>query len=564
MAQGVRPLKKLLLAVLLLELALRLTYSRRRSVLPKTIKYDRELGYVLKPDFAGHSPYPGCPDVGYRGAPLQKADIALVADSIVYGVEVPDRSTLAAHLERLSGLKVANLAVTGYGTTQQRLLFERCGRSLSPRLVVTVPYFNDPLDNAQFETWRSSAAAQGLPFAKWCMTLGVPWPSARCDALTALNRLALGDALVHTLARRVKLETMPRSGLEAMCAGLRGQAAVLPAQWRRYPEALAELKACLKVPTLELPELPLGRVHKHWTADGHLAAAEHLWRFLLREGLVEPPPARAPSGVAPKGRFVSVCDRRDPILGHAYAPGCAGWRVWNGRPVWMSYNALGLRDKDYGPRRGLRLLVVGGSVVAGSGLEEQDSPPRAFERALRRRGLAAEVINGAGEGWTGRQSTLALPAALEAYRPDAVVYYLPSHHVFADYAGDSRVLASWRLRGFDDLVGPTLENLRSMREKSPRLLVAFAPEPLDSQRRVIHRKAPFWERRLVKPFRYDGALLEKRLRDQGFEVLTLPVVERRLDGDYHWDAEGSAAFGEALAERFVSAWRRRAPSPTAR
>lgn len=299
----------------------------RRAVLPRAILGDRELGYALRPAYARdlsngpgrlavrHEAYPACPELGYRGsAEDARADIAVVGDSIVYGAEVDQQATMTAQLERLSGRRTLNLAVTGYGTTQELLLYRRCGGELSPRLVLVLPFVNDPLDNLHFEEWRRSGAAQGLPFAKWCRIFGIPWPSMTCTALTAVNaRFTLGDIVVHRLARRIKLDSLNDEGAAArgvttMCrdlgelqdlARVRGArlAAVFPEHWTLMgsPQraALARLRACARsrgVPFLDLGSEPapppLGRLDWHWTEAGHRDAAEKIWRFISKEKLL--------------------------------------------------------------------------------------------------------------------------------------------------------------------------------------------------------------------------------------------------------------------------------------
>lgn len=290
------------------------------------------------------------------------------------------------------------------------------------------------------------------------------------------------------------------------------------------------------------------------------------------------------------GEFASVCDRPDAELGHSYAPGCSGWRVWAGSRAWMSYNSLGLRDKDYAARPApgvVRVLATGGSIITGSGLAESEAPARALERGLRGRGLRSEVVNAASEGYTGRQNAVALKALLKAYSPQAVVYYLPQHHVFTDrslspdprvraWESWRRVLASWRLAlrrdpgaRLDDLLSPTLVGLRRMRENSresgARFFVAYGGEDLDAERRGPSRGPGSWARLLegllVRDFRVEGARLEERLRREGFELLSLARArpelespENRLRGDYHWNARGAVIFGESVAEEFVRTW----------
>ncbi len=335
----------------------------------------------------------------------------------------------------------------------------------------------------------------------------------------------------------------------------------------------------------------------------------------------------APAGAADAPRLdssnkglIDVCSRfQQPLVWHRRAPDCAGWGVRAGRRVLMSYNGLGLRDKDYPPRPApgvLRVLVAGGSITIGSGLEEAESPPRAFERALRRRGLRAEVIDAAGEGYITWQNEVLLEGLLKAYSPRAVVYHLPSQHIFTDVATRpllrvergralglrpppfplkqlglraptrllfiyqeqwQRIAASRRLSRLppealaEALLEPTLEDLKAMRDvaaaRGASFHVVYAAEEANADYYVLPGH-PFWlaglaQKLLISPFRVDGAVILARLRAAGLDVLDLSAERaaleapaHRIAGDYHWNAAGAELFGEAAAREFSKRQRR--------
>jgi lysophospholipase L1-like esterase len=78
---------------------------------------------------------------GYRGAlagPPQPGveRVLVLGDSIAFGLDVGDRETFAALLERPGRREVLNLAVQGYGTDQQALRLEHEGLALAPDVVV--------------------------------------------------------------------------------------------------------------------------------------------------------------------------------------------------------------------------------------------------------------------------------------------------------------------------------------------------------------------------------------------------------------------------------------------
>lgn len=277
-----------------------------------------------------------------------------------------------------------------------------------------------------------------------------------------------------------------------------------------------------------------------------------------------------------------------PSLIYRRRPGCSGWIQRAGNKVWMAYNDLGLRDRNYGgrPAQGtMRVLFIGGSLITAPGLPEEDTPPRAFERDLRRRGLAVEVINASGEGYTSWQNAARLQEFLDAYSPQFVVYHLSAHYVFTDRVvwndlrhieGEivgrktlleflppplslffsrmryplflarnyreqwGRIGISWKLAAIadpkdklDDLMGPTLRELEQMRRlcrsAGARLYVVYDGAEVNADQYPLV-KTVLWIARFaqwvcVRNFRFEGSVVESRLRGEdarsGFEVLSL-------------------------------------------
>lgn len=300
-----------------------------------------------------------------------------------------------------------------------------------------------------------------------------------------------------------------------------------------------------------------------------------------------------------------ACVQFDAQVGYRRRSDCSGWTTRAGRRVLMRYNRLGLRDKDYPPRPApgvLRVLATGGSLVTGSGLEEKDSPPRALERALARRGIRAEVIDAAVEGYSSWENAGRLKEYLTVYSPKAVVYHLSSHYIFTDRARRpdrapvpgrlafllrgyveqwDRVEASRRLvsldvpsRKLDDLLAPTLADLRRMqdlcRAAGARFFIAYGDEEVNADQFVQPLRPPLVarlaQRFAIRPFRFDGAAVAERLHEEGFDVLPLsadqPELEspsNRLPGDYHWNESGAALFGDAVARELAKALATGAP-----
>lgn len=293
------------------------------------------------------------------------------------------------------------------------------------------------------------------------------------------------------------------------------------------------------------------------------------------------------------------CVRYHPEALTARRPNCSGEAVIAGRTIGVSYNALGLRDRNYrkqAPPGVKRVLFIGGSLAFGSGLQEPATAPRRLEAALRGRGRRVEVINAAVEGYTGWQNAVRLQEYLDAYHPDVVVHHVAGHYLFTDLAATrsnrplQRLLLARRLsarpliaarhsllvygelwrrarssralaalpeeRRFDALAEPTLADLRRMRAQAEaagaRFFVAYGAPSIDSELLHLRGREPSafagWiQARLVKPFRFDGSELEDRLRREGFAVLPLPPRPPTLAGDFHWNEEGAALVGETLA-----------------
>jgi hypothetical protein len=100
---------------------------------------------------------------GFRNpVSLRRADVALVGDSYVEGAYVSDDETVAIRLQELTGLTVANLGVSGYGSLQELKVLERYALPLEPRMVAWFFFEGNDLDDDQsFED--AMAYEHGVP-----------------------------------------------------------------------------------------------------------------------------------------------------------------------------------------------------------------------------------------------------------------------------------------------------------------------------------------------------------------------------------------------------------------
>jgi len=132
-------------------------------------------GLFLHDDLLGHVPNPGFSGPGFgrsfhtidadgfrscgeRPAPVEGSDegsILTVGDSFTYGDEVRDEETWPAQLQRLTGRRVLNGGVTGYGFDQMVLRAEQLAAAHNPSVLV-VGFIVDDVRRAEMRRmwWR--------------------------------------------------------------------------------------------------------------------------------------------------------------------------------------------------------------------------------------------------------------------------------------------------------------------------------------------------------------------------------------------------------------------------
>ena len=110
--------------------------------------HDDTLGYVPRPGYATADVHIGSDGLRATGEALAGAPILAVGDSYTYGEEVKDAETWPAHLQRLTGRRVLNAGVAGYGFDQIVLRAEKLVPALRPSAVV-VSFIADDLRRAE-------------------------------------------------------------------------------------------------------------------------------------------------------------------------------------------------------------------------------------------------------------------------------------------------------------------------------------------------------------------------------------------------------------------------------
>ena len=83
------------------------------------------------------------------------------------------------------------------------------------------------------------------------------------------------------------------------------------------------------------------------------------------------------------------------------------------------------RGKEPGRRRPgcVRIVCIGGSTTYGHGLGANDTWPAALQRALREKGIAADVINAGVPGYGSHQSLLRYRRDIASLEPDLLLIY---------------------------------------------------------------------------------------------------------------------------------------------
>ncbi len=121
------------------------------------IRFDEELGFTVRPDLKVYfnteefRTLVTTNSMGFRDdeASMKDPAILILGDSLAFGWGVEDDEVCEKALEEMSGLKVLNMSVPGYGTFQEFLLLRRWEKThdISGKTVLFLLYPNDLLDN---------------------------------------------------------------------------------------------------------------------------------------------------------------------------------------------------------------------------------------------------------------------------------------------------------------------------------------------------------------------------------------------------------------------------------
>lgn len=104
---------------------------------------DNILKWRLKPGSTGHD------DWGYRNSSVPAtADIVILGDSQTYSNNAPSGSSWPATVQKLTGRRVYNMALGGYGPVQYYYLLDHKAVELNPSIVAVGFYFGNDIRDA--------------------------------------------------------------------------------------------------------------------------------------------------------------------------------------------------------------------------------------------------------------------------------------------------------------------------------------------------------------------------------------------------------------------------------
>lgn len=124
--------------------------------------FDSVLGHRLPPRAAGHDAW------GFRNHDVpESAEVVTIGDSQTYGVSAPASLSWPAQLSRLTGHRVYNLGMGGYGPVQYEQLLRSRALQLHPAVVVIGFYFGN-------DVWDAYRTVYGLHYWAGLRREGIP------------------------------------------------------------------------------------------------------------------------------------------------------------------------------------------------------------------------------------------------------------------------------------------------------------------------------------------------------------------------------------------------------
>ena len=181
----------IIVSVILAEAALRIFLDPIDFLKPKRV-YDPVLRYAIEPYSGAHDA------LGYRNKSVpEKADIVAIGDSHTYGISATASGSWPSQLGDMTGLRVYNMSLGGYGPAEYFYLMENKALAMNPGTVITGFY----LGNDLIETlW----AVYGI--SKWRALRYPGWKAdySRDEKAEKLNSSGIADWLrAHSVLYRL-------------------------------------------------------------------------------------------------------------------------------------------------------------------------------------------------------------------------------------------------------------------------------------------------------------------------------------------------------------------------
>jgi lysophospholipase L1-like esterase len=292
----------------------------------------------------------------------------------------------------------------------------------------------------------------------------------------------------------------------------------------------------------------------------------------------------------------------DPRYGWKLAPR-SQWR-WQ-YDTTIATNALGLRDRDYGPKgpREIRVLSLGDSFAFGAGVELEQTYAKVLERKLATRfpELTIAVVNAGIAGYGQRQAILGFDDLRPLLEPDVVIATFVAGNdvenntvldrqlrdrtksplgLFGRNSHAARLVLKTLYPFTDALMNRDVANIEATIALLRRLEARFADAGVPylmvviPARHQIRPQSQVWSRMLVRlgldgfVFRQNRMVLDHFERDAIPYVDTLgPLAARDVvesvvfDDDAHTNVLGHEVIADALLPRVsdmvAETWRRR-------
>lgn len=199
---------------------------------PTLSRYDQALFYTMKPNvrFRQHGPefsvVMKTNSAGLRDDEdsLKNYDAVLLGDSFALGWGVGDDELFAAHVERMTGLKLLNCSVNSYGTIREVLLMNRV-LTPPPRILIVQYHVNDAYENAYYHRIRRRPVADYDNLVKWNGKKRRPW--SNFSALLGMLHDIGGDWVAGRPGRAVDAKTFARRDVDNFLHALAGAAFTL-------------------------------------------------------------------------------------------------------------------------------------------------------------------------------------------------------------------------------------------------------------------------------------------------------------------------------------------------